>query len=628
MAPLFHKKQTIASLCLFAGLLFGSSRSDSIEVKYRFNPIIKTGTKVSGAQRDIAASITVVNASKISQASSHSLMSIAESAVPGLYLTEWNVMGFGVAGSAAGKLSMRGIGGTADTHIMILRNGRPDCMGLMGCTIADEFSSEGIERIEVIRGPASFLYGSNASAGVINIVTKSMKRDGYQTEIGAGYGAFNTHKYSIQHRGKSGNTDYQITASRKSTDGFRKDTDNPYESNGFSAHLRQRLSNKVTLEFNGNLSDIYLFDPGLTSSPKHDDWYDILRWGGDLTLNYNHKLGDFYTKVHGNFGKHKFADGWRSWDEMIGLMLYQNLNLFTGNTSTVGFDIKNYGGYGENKTLDWQGNPGVPYTEKDILEYAPYIHIQQFFFNRLIGSAGFRLENHSLYGTVPIPKFGLVYHMTGESTFRISHTKGFRSPSVRELYFFPTKNEDLQPDEFWNTELGFSHQFNQNLRLQFTAYHIEGDNIITLAPRSSGSGFQLSNSGRIENNGYEIECTWLPSHRLESGITWSYVDMKYVIANMPAKKLTWQTSGHFGPIDLSANLMWISDWISKDTAKPVANTYTMKDYTILDVSASIRIYGPLQIKTTVKNCLDTRYQAMYGYPMPGRYLLLDMMYHF
>ncbi|MCJ7813168.1 TonB-dependent receptor plug domain-containing protein, partial [bacterium] len=226
MRKLFFYNMILINLivCLktFSSDLY-DAESDSIQVKYYFDPVVVTATKVTGAQRDIAASISVIDETRIRLGSTDAVFHVLENTVPGLHLTEWGVMGFGVASSSAGKVSVRGLGGTADTHVMILRNGRPDYMGLMGCTIGDEFSTDGVERIEVVRGPASFLYGTNATGGVVNIISKRMHTEGFQTGLTAEYGAFNTKKFVLDHGGKIGHFDYFLTASIRKTEGHRKD---------------------------------------------------------------------------------------------------------------------------------------------------------------------------------------------------------------------------------------------------------------------------------------------------------------------------------------------------------------------------------------------------------------------
>ncbi len=598
------------------------TESDSIHIKYYFDPIVVTATKVTGAQRDIAASISVIDEPRIRLGSIDAVFHVLENSVPGLHLTEWGVMGFGVAGAAAGKISVRGLGGTADTHVMILRNGRPDYMGLMGCTIGDEFSVDGVERIEVVRGPASFLYGTNATGGVVNIISKRMHTEGFQTNLTAEYGAFNTQKLVLDHGGKIGPFDYFLTGSIRRTNGHREDSNNSYENNAFLAHFGYQLGPHTTLEFNGNFADIYLYDPGMITDPKTDDWYDIIRWGGDVTLNHLNRFGDAYIKFHGNFGKHDFADGWHSNDRMIGLMVYQNGHLFNGNTTTIGFDVKRYGGNGENLTLDWKNEPSIPYQERTITEYAPYIHTQQLFLKRWILSAGLRVEHHTLFGSVNVPKVGLVSHLTESTSLRVTVSKGFRSPSIRELYFFPSHNEALKPDEYWNYEIGMNQRIGRRLNLEMAVFQIEGDNLITLVRGTNG--YQLVNSYKIENSGYELMLNWSPVNRLEMNGSWAYVDMENPIPNAPKKKLTAYAAYQFSKFRITGELVMVKDWRGRDGAAPVPHIYRMKDYTVVNLSVQADLFNPLSVQLTLRNAFNAKYESMYGYPMPGRLLMCDI----
>ena len=611
----------LAIIFSLSNLLAEPSTSSPDTIKYYFNPIIKTATKINGTQKDLAASISLIDNYKIQNNPANTILNLAQSFVPGLYVTEWGVMGFGVAGSAAGKLSVRGLGGTADTHVLILKNGRPDYMGLMGCTIADEFLNEGVEKIEIVRGPASFLYGTNATAGVINIISKRMTRDGFATKMSAGYGTFESQKFSLTHGGKLGQFDYYLTASKRKTDGHRNDANNNYDGNFYTGHLGYIFNEYTQIEFNASYADIFLYDPGAITAPRQDDWYDIQRWGGDLTLNQKNKFGDSYIKLHGNFGKHKFFDGWLSDDQMLGIMAFHNFNLFSGNTSTVGIDYRNYGGNGESL-------PSVLYQKKHLTEYAPYLHMQQLLLRHFILSAGLRLENNSVYGHSWLPKFGLVSHLAKTSSARLSISKGFRSPSLRELYFFPTHNENLQPENLWNYEIGLNQSIGPNIQFDLAVFNNHGENIIILTKRTTEPGFQLTNSGDFDNYGYELTLNWLPLENLELAATWAQLQMENQIPNAPGKKLTAYVSYSFHEITFAGNLINISDWIGRDNAVPIPNTFVMDDYTLFNLSISTKLYRSLGIKLDLDNLFDTQYQSMYGYPMPGRYSMLNLRYAF
>ena len=590
--------------------------NDSIEVKYFLNPIIKTATKISGAQRDLVASISLIEDRHLRLAPTGAVLEVLQHRLPSLFVTEWGVMGFGVAGNAAGKISIRGMGGGANTHVLILRNGRPDFMGLMGCTIADEFSTDGVERIEVIRGPGSFLYGTNATGGIINIIPKTMTRDGFKTRLGGGYGAFNIKKLSASHGGKFGRFDYFLTANQRQTEGHRQSSD--YHARHYTVHMGYRPGLNTKIECNVSLADLMIEDPGLIEAPKIDNWYDILRYGGDFTLTHDSRLGETNIKLHGNFGEHRFFDGWRSKDRILGVMIHHNIKSWGGNTTTIGFDYKRYGGKAADASMD--------YGKIFITEYAPYFHTQQVLWKRWIFSGGFRIENHELFSPEFTPKIGALFHATSSTTLRMSMAKGFRSPSIRELYFWMPANTDLTPDRVWNYEIGLNQSLFKEMRFELAIFRSRGTNLIQL----SGPPPRWMNSGKYTNIGYELVLNWLPLTQLELAASWSDIDLSEGVFNIPEKKLSVYASYAYRGIILSGSLLRIHNLTGADFPGPgpAPRLHPMVDYTILNLSMQVQFFSFLESKLAVKNVLNTDYQAMYGYPMPGRHAILDLHYLF
>ncbi|NMB63668.1 MAG: TonB-dependent receptor plug domain-containing protein, partial [Spirochaetes bacterium] len=123
------------------------------------------------------------------------LISVIKSQVPSLYTGSNRVMGYGVARSGAATISIRGIGRSGwgpTTGIPILYNGMDTTMGIMGHPVADIMTMKNVERIEVLIGPQPVLFGSSAMGGVINVITKKQKEDGFTTELQGSYGTWNT----------------------------------------------------------------------------------------------------------------------------------------------------------------------------------------------------------------------------------------------------------------------------------------------------------------------------------------------------------------------------------------------------------------------------------------------------
>lgn len=159
---------------------------------YEIDDVVVTGTRNETDIRHLPMTISVVNRETIGQRSEPSLLPTLTEQVPGLFTTSRGVMGYGVSNGAAGGISLRGIGGSPTTGLLVLIDGHPQYMGLMGHPIADAYQSMLAEKVEVVRGPASVLYGSNAMGGVINIVTRRQREDGVRTGVRLGYGSYDT----------------------------------------------------------------------------------------------------------------------------------------------------------------------------------------------------------------------------------------------------------------------------------------------------------------------------------------------------------------------------------------------------------------------------------------------------
>lgn len=143
--------------------------------------VVVTGTRNETDVRHLPMTVSVVNRSQIEKRYEPSLLPVLTEQVPGFFTTARGVMGYGVSTGAAGGMSLRGIGGSPTTGLLVLIDGHPQYMGLMGHPIADAYQSMLAERVEVLRGPASVLYGSNAMGGVVNIVTRRQQEEGVNT---------------------------------------------------------------------------------------------------------------------------------------------------------------------------------------------------------------------------------------------------------------------------------------------------------------------------------------------------------------------------------------------------------------------------------------------------------------
>ncbi len=580
---------------------------------YELEPRLVTAPKVPAPPSRLAASVTVLEGPALEGFATGSALEAVQHLVPGLYLTSWGVMGYGAAGQAAGKLSLRGLGGDANTHVLILRNGRPDFMGLMGCTIADEFTLEGVDRIEVIRGPGSFLYGTNATGGIINLISAGGPARGSRTHLELGSGAFGTRSATLSQAGRLGTWDYRLSLSDRRTDGHRPDAD--YRGRHLVARAGAEIGLGTHLEFNANLADVRVLDPGPASAPRVDHWYDLLRWGGDATLTHQARAWEGEVRVHGNFGRHEFFDGWSSRDRLHGVMSRLTLRPTATNITTVGLDWKRYGGLAHDATTD--------YGDRYLTEYGPYLHTQQVLAGHLIASAGLRVEHHERFGQAGLPQAGLVVAVDGATSLRLSAARGLRSPSIRELYYWLPANPELGPDLFWSREIGLTRDLGDRLHLDVVLFRLDGSELIAF----EGPPPRWVNTGAARRDGAELALQWRAADRFTLDVSWSRLWSRQPVFNSPGTKLTALAGWRLPGVVLSGRLLGVrgltgAEWGSS----PVPILHPLDDYLLADLSARLHPVAGLEVALHLRNALDTAYQAMWGYPMPGRHLMVEVGY--
>ena len=591
-------------LFLFIYEVSGAQMYSMTEDTIQIDEVVVTGSPVKVNRNSVPMSVSVVNQAQIEASDESAILPILNGRVPGLFVTERGITGFGVAAGSAGQISIRGIGGNPTTGVLMLIDGHPQFMGIMGHPLPDSYVASDVERVEVIRGPASILYGSNAMGGVINIITKKQLTEGTYGNARLSYGSYNTQKYMGSAGFKKDKFSIFVSANHDQTDGHRAHSD--FKINNGYLKLAYEFNSHLSASTDLSLAKFKAADPGpdtINASPGEE--IDILRGYWAFTLMNEFEKASGAVKLFYNFGEHDITDGFHSNDHNYGVNLYEAFKLFKGNTITTGFDLMNYGGKAENE-LAMNGN-GVVFADSTISEYGLYAFIQQEL-GRLIINAGLRYQNHSEYGGIWIPSLGFSYGFESGLAWKGNVSKGFRSPTMRELFMWGP-NPALDPETIWNYETGLLKTFaNNKLQAELTFFLVEGDNLIVNVGPPNG----YLNSGEISNKGVEFALRAEPVENLSLDATYSYTDMKNPVFATPKHHLFLSAAYRLNKLQLLANLQQVSD-LDNDPA-PVVNT---ESYTLLNAKAMYQINRNLKVYVSGENLLDTGYEVNRYYTMPG-----------
>ena len=526
-----------------------------------------TGARHETDVRHLSQTVSVVGRAQIESALQPSLLPVLTEQVPGLFVTSRGIMGYGVSTGAAGGISLRGLsGGTA--RLMVMIDGHPQYAGIFGHPIADAYQSFLAERVEVLRGPASVLYGSNAMGGVINIVTRKMQEDGVDTHLHAGYGSYNTLETELTNRVRKGRFSSVVSGSYNRTDGHR--TDMGFEQYGGYAKLGYEVAEHWNLHGDVNVTHFNASYPGPITAP--------------------------------------LLDG----DHMMGVSLYQSSRFFKGNRITFGFDWFRYGGHAWNEYVSGENaGTSADLVDKQEDELAGYVDLRQDIRSWLTFNAGLRVDHHSRVGTEWVPQVGLAFHLPQTMELKASASKGFRYPILREMYMFPPQNPDLQPESMWNYELAFSQRL-MNGRLQYgvNLFFIDGKNLIQTLPNPNGSGMLNQNSGEIENAGVEVQAAYCIDRHWSVDGNYSYLHMKNPVIAAPEHKLYAGASFSQGRWNVSTGLQYIAGLYTQTA--PVVT----EDFVLWNLRATFRVNRWLDIWARGENLLAQKYEINAGYPMP------------
>ncbi len=611
--------------CLISAVsLQAQTGKDSTKVarSYAINEVVVTGTRSETDVRHLPMTVSVVGRPQLEASQQTSVLPVLNSQVPGFFSTSRGVMGYGVATGASGQMSLRGIGGPAQaglptTGLLVLIDGHPQYMGLMGHPIADAYQTMMAERVEVLRGPASVLYGSNAMGGVINIVTRKMQEDGIRTNINIGAGSYGSIQTEATNRIRKGRFSSTVTASYNRTDGHRADM--AFEQYGGYAKLGYDFTDNWQVWGDVNVTRFNATNPGSVMKPYIDNDQRITRGMTSFALENHYEKTSGALSFFYNWGDHWINDGYQpggeplqyrfnSNDQMLGVSWYQSVQLFQGNRLTVGADYFHFGGEAWNQFFDGHRETSA---NKSLNEVAGYVDFRQDIAAWLTLDAGARVDYHSQTGTEFIPQVGLAFHLPENAEIKAMASKGFRNPTIREMYMFPPQNPDLKPEKLWNYELSFSQRLMDNrLSYGLNVFYINGENLIIRLPNPNGSGMLNQNSGEIENWGAEANVGYQFNPVWSVMANYSWLHMENPVLASPEHKLYGGVNFRKGRWSASTGIQYVKGlYTDLDAA-------TKENFVLWDMQGSFKATNYLSFYVRGENLLAQRYEINAGYPMP------------
>ncbi len=588
--------------------------SDSLDLQ----GIVVTGTRNATDVRHLPMTVTVIGKKKLTEQHQTNILPTVMQQVPGFFLTTRSMMGYGVSGGAAGGISLRGVsGGTG--QFLVLIDGHPQYQGIYGHPIADSYQTLMADRVEVLRGPASVLYGSNAMGGVLNIVTRGMHEDGMKTSVNVGAGSYGTIQTEASNQFRSGRFSSTIAAQYGRSDNHRPRMG--FEQYGGYLKLGYDLNEHWNTYVDANITHFNACNPGQEQQPKieNDQW--ITRGVVSAAIENHYERTSGSLSVYSNFGRHKINDGYdakggspqtdlfRSKDAVSGVSVYQSAQLFEGNRVTLGLDYQHIYGHAYYTNRE----TGEVVTTKQRLmqsadekqnEIAGYVDFRQDLLSWLTLDAGIRLDHHSVSGSEWIPQAGIVVRPISTGEVKAMASKGFRNPTMKELYLYKSANEELKPERLWNYELSWRQRlgaFNYGVNL----FYIKGDNMIQTIQMKN------VNTGEIENYGAELEAEWTVNNHLSLNTNHSFLHMGNKVVAAPEYKGFIGANYRMNRLTIITGLQYLYNLYTE-----VGKNETKENVCLLNATVNYSLMKNLSLWLRGENLLAQSYEINLGYPMP------------
>jgi len=551
------------------GVAEAERHATEAEKQFDMQEMVVTSSRLESPAADAAQSVSVITQEQIMRSPFESAEDIVR-AVPGVY----NYRHYGQQTSGIqSPLSMRRVG---KNRVLFLVDGVPqnDTFNNAISWVAwGHIPKENIERIEIVRGPNSALYGSEALGGVINIITKTAgSTPGTSVRVEAGtadnYGAHAVHSQTF------GDAGVVIGGGYEESDGFYMVTDPAdYEIRRYSEIYKTlgKLSYRLSPDTDLSLSFLhYYHEMGKGRRFFYDDltlnqfWMNLRQRGANIDFNgllyVNHADKTAYQDSQSD----KYASLLRK-EEMApltwGADIQGSAALGSLARGTVGLAYKNIDWSYDDIYMNSRRDAGAEGKQQSL---APFANVDfRFFDESLILNIGARYEwiqtsdganwNSAASGGKPAydntydsetvgafaPKLGAVWHADERTILRASAGKGFRAPSLFELYkvhvrqggaYYREANPKLDPEEVWSFDVGVDHFLTDNLWGRIAVYQSYasdyiGDRLVGASTLSSGktrNDYILDNISKVDIHGVEAELSWFAAPSLDVFVNYTY----------------------------------------------------------------------------------------------------------
>lgn len=559
-------------------------------------------------------------------------------------------------------IRMRGI---SSNNVSILIDGVPVIGRLNGNVDLSQINLQNVERIEIVEGALSNIYGSNAAGGVINLITKKNQSSRYKAELGTqlestGQQNFNTNlgynvgDFTFNISGRYFNYDQFPVDSMRLVEEIPIEDDetilqskypfNPKKQIGIGSFVRYAISDESTLLCKYDFNEEDITDYGVIKRPQwnpysEDRFYKTTR--ADYSLNFKKKWDNTFvdiTSAYNSFNRtyddKRFYIESSTFDSLLQSSDTTHFNTFFNRAivshtfteklkGTAGVNYSNESGTGE-RIIDRMNSDS---TNAQFTEVAPFVQLNYKLSDHIDFTASGRYTMHSIYNDRFTPTFLFKYSIRDNWIFRLGYSQGYRSPSLKELYleFIDINhhiigNTDLSPEISHDLQLTVEYDTKRSIDFSLNLYHTTITDKIDLFQYETLK-FQYENLNEYKVFGFqpEISVGFVKNINFSSSASFSYWSTNIDSENAPSYGSVFdlnnslQYSLEKADIKIIANHRHIGKQPSYRLIEDEVRIYTVQGYDLIDLSVNKSFLNKrLFLTLGVKNLLNITDTSIIG----------------
>jgi len=569
--------------------------------------IVVTASALPEKVDDTPAAVTVITREEIDSRAARDVAEVLRE-VPGIHMSRTGSPG------RATSLFTRG---SNSNHTLVLWNGIEITNPYFSGYDWGRFSTVGVEQVEVVRGPYSALYGSDAVAGVVNVLTTS-KRNGFRALAEGGDHGLRNGSVSGTYAGTTANVSASFES--REDDGFAFNDDFSQNSAGAAVHWNATptffagLSARHTTYDLGIPMNLNAIGDAIVPSPNR-------RQDGSerqLALPFGQTLGSFSYDV--TLAESRRDDTFADPDDGFGLVrtstesTTRRARLTTRTNTSFGTIVA--GGEYEHAEVDDVTNFGPNFTGGERTERSLFVEDrltrQLGTASRLELSAGLRWDDYETFGSELSPRVALAW-IAGSNKVRAAFGEAFRAPAVGELYFPFAGNPELEAERSRSFEVGYDH----GSGLSATLFHSDYDDLIVF----DSATFIFQNVGAATARGLELALQRDVTRDVRAALSYTYTDTEEEGADRPLLRRPQHSGSLFvgyrtGIVDTNLVVLYTGERADVLPVAPFSRANN-ESYTTFDANVQLDL-GRFTPYLRVENITDVEYEEVLGYPSAAR----------